>query len=77
MPHLIPLGDTIDFAVNRDEGYLIMVAYERLGRPAITCEAHRSRQFHCHSRCFFLSGTPATASASVSSLKCALALLFP
>ena len=26
MPHLIPLGDTIDFAVNRDEGYLIMVA---------------------------------------------------
>ena len=34
------------------------------GRPASTCEAHRSRQFHCHSRRLFLSCTPATASAS-------------
>ena len=35
-----------------------------MGRPAITCEAHRSRQLCCHSRRLFLSGTPATASAS-------------
>src|SRR4029077_14757266 len=34
------------------------------GRPASTSEAHRSRQFHCHSRRFFLSGAPAPASAS-------------
>src|SRR5580765_2249468 len=34
------------------------------GRPAFTCEAHRSRQFHCHSRRLSLSSTPATASAS-------------
>jgi len=35
-----------------------------MGRPANTYEAHRSRQFHCHSRRLSLSGTPATASAS-------------
>ena len=34
------------------------------GRPAITCEAHRSRQLHCHSRCLFLSGTQTPASDS-------------
>ena len=34
------------------------------GRPAITYEAHRSRQFPCHSRRLSLSGTLATASAS-------------
>ena len=33
-------------------------------RPAITCEVHRSRQSDFHSRRLFLSGTPATASAS-------------
>ena len=35
-----------------------------MGRPAISCEAHRSRQFHCHFRRVVLSGTPATAPAS-------------
>jgi hypothetical protein len=35
-----------------------------MGRPAITCEAHRSRQFHCHFRRVVLSGTLATAPAS-------------
>ena len=40
------------------------VALSGIGRPAITYEAHRSRQLHCHFRCFFLSGTPATAFAS-------------
>jgi hypothetical protein len=35
-----------------------------LGQPAITCEAHRSRQLYCHSRCLILSGTQAMASAS-------------
>jgi len=34
------------------------VALSGIGGLASTCEAHRSRQFHCHSRCFFLSGTP-------------------
>ena len=35
-----------------------------MGRPAITCEAHRSQQFHCHFRRVVLSGTLATAPAS-------------
>jgi hypothetical protein len=34
-----------------------------MGRPASTCEEHRSRQQDCHSRRLVLSGTPATASA--------------
>ena len=34
------------------------------GRPASTCEAHRSRQHHCHSRRVILSGPPAPSSAS-------------
>ena len=43
---------------------VIFVVATGSGRPANTCEAHRSRQFHCHSRRLFLSGTPAPASAS-------------
>ena len=44
---------------------LLAVAKPGRCRPASTCEAHRSRQFHCHSRRFFLSGTPATATKSL------------
>ena len=64
---------TWSLAFREEQFYLVASA---VGRPAITCEAHRSRQPHCHSRCLFLFGTPATAFARVSSLKCALALLF-
>src|SRR5581483_3667782 len=35
-----------------------------LGRPAHTCEAHRSRQPTVNSRCLILSGTPVAAAAS-------------
>ena len=45
------------------------------GRPAKTCEAHRSRQPHCHSRRLCLSGPPATDSASC--FLCELCIVSP
>src|SRR4029079_1291903 len=43
-------------------------------RPSHTCERHLSRQLRCHSRCY--CSQPCIDCLFVSSLKCALALLF-
>jgi len=40
------------------------VAAEGDGKSSGGLPPHRSRQFHCHSRCLFLSGTPTTSSVS-------------
>jgi hypothetical protein len=60
-----PVGDAIAFRANEK---VFSCGSQGPGRPANTCEAHRSRQQNCHSRRLILFGTPARGLRMGSSL---------